>query len=267
MNILLLDIDGVLVQPGGYRKAVRATLDHFINQVGLRNLAPEEEDIAYCESLGITNEWDIIPICLGVIIETLLDKNPKISLPVKWKEVSNILRNLDSVIDQVDYQTKIQKVGKLIKIGISPSNAILENGLADIVNHPFPLLSSQPFFRSLFLDTKEVTKSITTSRFQNYVLGSQIYQEIYKTKAQVNTQSYLTLFDHTLVSDKILSNILILTQLGKLIPVIVSTRPSLPPRDAFPIQNGFSPEAEMGIYLRELIERIQKDARSDFFYH
>jgi len=247
MNILLLDIDGVLVQPGGYREAVRASFNHFMGQFGLPNLAPVEEDIAYSESLGITNEWDIIPICLAIIIESLLEKYPKIRLPGEWNKTSNILRNLDSIIDQVDYQGRLQKVGKLLKTGISPSNAILDNGLADTENHPFPLLTPQPFFKSLFLDTKEVTKSITTSLFQNYVLGKQVYEDIYKVNAPVDTQSYLTLFDRPLISENNTIRIQKLTNLGKLVPVIVSTRPSLPPRDNLLLQNGFSPEAEMGM--------------------
>ncbi len=34
-RVLLLDIDGVLVRPGGYRAALHATLNYFVNLMGL----------------------------------------------------------------------------------------------------------------------------------------------------------------------------------------------------------------------------------------
>ncbi|NTV84159.1 MAG: hypothetical protein HGA23_07660, partial [Bacteroidales bacterium] len=79
--VFIFDLDGVLVQPGGYRQGITATMRYFTQSWGLEALAPDEEAIALCESHGITSEWDIVPICLAGLLETLLHHNIGLNLP------------------------------------------------------------------------------------------------------------------------------------------------------------------------------------------
>ena len=58
IKIILLDVDGVLVYPGGYRAALRATLDHFIYPT----LEIDEETLTELERRGIASEWDMAPL-------------------------------------------------------------------------------------------------------------------------------------------------------------------------------------------------------------
>ncbi len=52
-KIILLDIDGVLVTPGGYRAALHSTLNHFATLMGVPHFDFHEEQIAELEKHGI----------------------------------------------------------------------------------------------------------------------------------------------------------------------------------------------------------------------
>ena len=45
-TVFLFDVDGVLVKPGGYRAAVRATVNYFTRQLNLGDLSPSDETVA-----------------------------------------------------------------------------------------------------------------------------------------------------------------------------------------------------------------------------
>ncbi len=253
-RILLLDIDGVLIQPGGYREAVRATIIYFTRQAGLPNLAPEEEILAFFESRGITNEWDIIPICLATIFETILGKYPQIILPKDWATAAANINSQQVRIGSVDYRKKILEITQLFKTGKSPSTVIFEAGESRGGGQPFLLISKHPLFTSLFHDNKNVAESLATRIFQNFVLGSDVFQEIYHINPLMITPPYLNQYDRPLLSKWNCLEILKLSKEGRISAVAFTARPSLPPEGSEIPLEGYSPEAELALALVGLSE-------------
>ena len=76
-KIVLLDIDGVLVHPGGYRAALRATVNHFIEPP----LVIPEEVLTDLENRGISSEWDMAPLLLASYWTDRLSHHPIFNLP------------------------------------------------------------------------------------------------------------------------------------------------------------------------------------------
>jgi hypothetical protein len=255
MKIILLDIDGVLLQPGGYREAVKTTIDYFTQSMGLGSLLPTEEEIGLCESLGITNEWDIVPIFLAIFIEQCLEQNPWLNSLECWEDTIESIKKLGIMEARNTDSSSISKIGQQLIPGMSPSLAILEIGLKSPERSPFPKLSQQPFFRQLFAFNKDIAKSYTTEIFQNFVLGSQVFQNTYHLPAKVETKSYLTRYDLPLLSEDARNRILQSSISGKVRPVAYSARPSLPPRQVtLQSLTDYSPEAEMALELVGLPE-------------
>ena len=248
-RILLLDIDGVLLQPGGYREAVSAAINYFTRQAGLLDLAPEEEILAFFESKGITNEWDIVPICLAVILETMMSSFPEINLPEDWTSAAAIIKSLPVKTKRVDYRKIINEIVEYLQPGKSPSVSIYEAVRGGPGGEPFPCLSKSYLFDSLFQETKDVRKSLTTRIFQNYVLGGEVYRKIYGLEPLAAIPSYLDQFDRPNLSRLNGGKIDSLMKAGKLFPVAYTARPSLPPEGTVPQEAGFSPEAEMALRL------------------
>ena len=75
-KVILLDIDGVLVQHGGYRAALHATLNHFANLMGLSHFDFPEEKLAELEKRGIFSEWDMVPLLLAALWNDILSHRP-----------------------------------------------------------------------------------------------------------------------------------------------------------------------------------------------
>ena len=66
-TVILLDVDGVLVHDRGYRAAVMATVEYFGGQLGLRGMAPTQEEIDALHASGFSNEWDLNPFVVGIL--------------------------------------------------------------------------------------------------------------------------------------------------------------------------------------------------------
>ena len=86
----------------------------------------------YSSSQGITNEWDIIPICLGTIFESILRAHPETDLPAGLDHLDGI--HLTSPDAKLDFETPVLHTGRLARAGMSPSEAIYHAGEGG----PFP---------------------------------------------------------------------------------------------------------------------------------
>ena len=72
MNILLFDVDGVLIEDGGYYAALVAATNYFNLLMGAD---PDLLDAALRDQFqarGYVNEWDLCPLIAGTLmVETL----------------------------------------------------------------------------------------------------------------------------------------------------------------------------------------------------
>ena len=87
-KVILLDVDGVLVTPGGYRAALHATLNHFATLMGAPHFDFHEEKIAELEKRGIFSEWDMVPVLLGAEWNDILAKTGNEHLPSDLKSAA-----------------------------------------------------------------------------------------------------------------------------------------------------------------------------------
>jgi len=68
MDILIFDMDGVLVKPEGYHRALQETvrLAGISTQYGEVQLT--DNQIAQFEALGISSEWHSSALCMAVMV-------------------------------------------------------------------------------------------------------------------------------------------------------------------------------------------------------
>ena len=72
IKLLLFDVDGVLIEDGGYYAALIKTLDYFNRLLGADPIVFGLPDRDQFQSRGYVNEWDLCPLCAGILlIETL----------------------------------------------------------------------------------------------------------------------------------------------------------------------------------------------------
>ena len=232
-TVLLLDIDGVLVSPGGYRAALHATLNYFVNLMGLPHFEFPEEKLAGFERRGITSEWDMVPLLLGVLWNDILSHQTRVNLPVSVSSAAveiglhlNGYRPSDLIIPEFE-----------LVAGQYPADTALKNGFFSSI--PMPLRTN------LLHRSRDVHFSQTMRIFQHFTLGNQAFTQTYDLPVEVETESLLHKYDRSNINDTIRDK---LRQPGLHLAAFTA-RPSAPPREVETPPLGYAPEAEIALDL------------------
>jgi len=223
-RIILLDIDGVLVQPHGYRAALRATAQCFIGDFKI-----EEEVLTSLEKRGISSEWDMVPLIIASYWDLILSQHP--------------IRNLPDDVSAAAREIQIQS-GMIFSIpefelvpGQYPAQTAYEAGLFSSI--------PEMLRKNLLTETRDIRKSETMRTFQHFTLGSKRFEETYQLSAEFEAKSLLMMKDESNI------NALVCEKLSR--PenhlAAFTARPSHPPREIEDSIPGYAPEAELALEL------------------
>lgn len=232
-TVLLLDIDGVLVKPGGYRAALHATLNYFVNLMGLPHFEFPEEKLAGFEKRGITSEWDMVPLLLAVLWEDILSRQPAANLPGEVATAAiEIGKHLNGYVPSDLLIPEFELVP-----GQCPADTALQSGF-------FPSIPVQ-LRNNLLQRSRDVQSAHTMRIFQHYTLGSEAFKRTYALPAEIETESLLHKYDKSNIDDTIRAK---LRQAFTHITAFTA-RPSAPPREVKAPPLGYAPEAEIALDL------------------
>ena len=243
-KIALFDIDGVLVRPGGYRAAVVATLGVFSQRMGVPGLQPGEENLGLLEAMGITNEWDMIPLLLAVALEQASAQG---SAPT-WQtlaEAMGWMRTRDWAHFQVDYAPALRRMQAYLTAGMPPIDAVRRGCEQQAEAGPLPQIVRQPLWQALFANKDRPDLCETTRVFQQYVLGSRNYQQNYQLTPEFETDSCLERYDQVAIAPAWASRLLQAREQKHLAMSFLTARPSLVPPSGMALGMRGSPEAEL----------------------
>lgn len=223
-TIWLFDIDGVLVQPGGYRAAVRETVKHFTRQMGLEDLSPSEETYAIFESQGITSEWDMVPITLALILEAASARLGRGFDSLNSAIESLKTQDLSALV--VDFAPTLRALGAIVQPGVAPADSLLAlveegQGLSF-----FPRLAGHGVLRDLLANTRKPAISRTTHVFETYVLGHEVYCREVGLPAEVQSDSLLEKLDRPLLLPETREQVRAWIAQGRLKAAAYTARPS-----------------------------------------
>jgi hypothetical protein len=227
-KIILLDIDGVLVHPGGYRAALRATVQRFVGQ----DFEIQEDLLTGMEKRGISSEWDMSPLIIAAYWEDVLSRQSMTSLP---DDVSAAAGEIQRLKVEPPKNLSIPEFDLLP--GQYPSDAAFQAGC-------FPPIP-ETLRKNLLTGTRNVNASRTMRTFQHYTLGSKHFEETYNLQAEFETESLLLKYDHSNLDDEFHAA---LFQNGNHIAAFTA-RPSHPPQEAADSTLGYAPEAELALEL------------------
>jgi len=249
-TLLLLDIDGVLVHPVGYKMALRATVNHFAAQMGLPEMGPDDEEIAIFEACGITNEWDSGAMCVSTIVLAALEERPDLRRDTLGGTLEAI--NAEGApVSRPDYRILARTILPMIQRGQGVPAALHLAQLAQYTDaENLPLLAA-------LLDDVYTIRTPTTQIFQNHTLGSVYYAETYGETPPLQLDSYLKQYDMPLLSKTNRERLVTWHGANGNGAAVFTARPSWPPVD-LPERNpfGHAPEAELAAELLEIEGKI-----------
>jgi hypothetical protein len=247
--ITLFDLDGVLIQPGGYRAAVKATINYFARKLGLGDQTPKEEDLAFFEANGVTSEWDMVPICSAILIDLAINAAGLEFPDVSFEELSTFIREKGIKI-QADYRAEIERLTPYLKKpGVPAAESLLE---AVREGNVFQTGGHGRYLTELLGDTRHVAGSETLRVFQNFILGNEGFVRAYGHPAEFKCDSYLTKYDSSLLTHENQERLQTLIAEGAIQAGVITARPSLAPAGMQDAGNDYSPEAELAMSLTGL---------------
>ncbi len=255
MNILLFDVDGVLIEDGGYYAALIKTLDYFNRLMGASPIVFSPADREQFQSRGYVNEWDLCPLCASILLIETLARQPDRSLTsapfedflrqCRGSPVPQLATVAQPYLEQID-----QARGKPAE----RARDVLLNALAQLALREDTRAASEAMLREMFAQTHDIDRAPVTQIFQEFVIGSQLYAESYQLPPRFNVPSVLITEDRSLISPGARQKLASWTLADRAQICVYTARPSLPPADDpdHISHVGYSPEAELGMQLLDM---------------
>jgi hypothetical protein len=222
-TLLLLDVDSVLIDPQGYRVALRSTIDHFAQAMGQPPVDLTLEENTFFEACGITSEWDSAPMCVGALLAEALRLKPDLARPSVIETLAAI-REAGGVVPRPDLVAVARAVFAATPEG-APSTATIWRLLQERTPE-----AAHPLLAELFIKN-HLPGSPTTRVFQQIALGSARFAQTYGQPADFEAESALLAHDRPLLAPDTRDRLLARVATDGWGAAIYTARPSLPPAD------------------------------------
>jgi hypothetical protein len=230
-TIILFDMDGVLIHADGYHQALQSSVRLIGRNIGIKEPVLSKEQISHFEAAGVTHEWETLAICTAILLLQVWQFDGNIRLP---RDINSTPENfLISGEDRFwDFLYEIDLQGK------EPTSYA-----ASILNQQnSSLTKEQRKYLELVLGSGiDINQSPTLRVFQEYVLGSDQYSQIYGFPSFLDTKSYLELYDRKVLTEENRTRLIGWLESDDCHAAIFTNRPSHPPEGFFS-----TPEAELG---------------------
>jgi hypothetical protein len=255
MHVLLLDVDGVLIEDGGYSAALIKTLAYFNRLMGAGPIVFAEPDRARFQARGYVNEWDLCPLCAGILIVETLARQPDLALtPAPFEDFLRQFRAVP-VPQLAEVATPyLEQIDQVQGKPVERARDVLLNALAQLGLQGDTRAAAAALLCAMFASTHDIAHAPVTQIFQEHVIGSQLYAESYHLPPRFSEPSVLATEDRALISAASQQKLAEWRRADRVRLCVYTARPSLPPVDDPDRVShiGYSPEAELGMQLLKM---------------
>jgi hypothetical protein len=232
--ILLFDMDGVLLQPRAYHRALRENVAYWGRQLGYQNVELSQMDVHAFESAGITAEWISSSLCVALMLEKVWRLEPLADIPAD--HLRSPLPSHD--LAGPDFNAATQWLGCM-------------NGSLTQEERCVTYLREQPIDHAV---SDQLIRLVQGARFfkqsavhrlqQELVIGSGRIRAVYGLDPWWDHPGYLESIDLPCLDQADIQTLLEKKSCGQFHMAILTNRPSTPPDGFFD-----TPEAEIGLTL------------------
>jgi hypothetical protein len=246
-TVLIFDMDGVLVEPRRYRAALAGTMDYFGGLMGFDALYPGEETIAWFESRGIISEWDIAPLFLAAVFESILIEFPNIQYVKDLPASCKIINSAKILRPEIEYAHDLDYLVRNKVAGLNFCDLILRMNHENHPQKPFSNLSETPLFMTLFNESRNIHSNIITRVFQEIFLGKVNFENAFHIPVITENQNASLVDDIELISSHWKNKLTPVNKRDDFAVVIYTARPSATNHQHNDGLIEFSPEADLVI--------------------
>jgi hypothetical protein len=231
-QILLFDMDGVLLIPGGYCESLKSSVKRMGLALGMSSVDLTNDQIARFEARSITNEWDTLAICTVLSLLEIWQSDPEVrlnSLVPKKDRLSSQTPAYDDFLDSFTH------------VGSLPCRSAYEKIIQE---NPALGESQKSHLREILFNARDIDKSPLLGSHQETVLGSEAFHDHYHLAPQLGIKSYLTEYDQPALTPETKKTLYTWLSDNNHLAGIMTNRPSSTPPGYLS-----SPEAELGAEL------------------
>ncbi len=238
-DILLFDLDGVLVEPIGYRRALQETIARVGRALGYKAVQLSAEDIAAFEAAEATSEWDSAAMCCALLLQHAWQHDPGLPWPREPTAPEIGLHGLPAP-DFGAFARRLATIGPDgDHVPVRAEAHLLDDG---------NLTSQQAeTLRSILRNARDVRRSATHRIFQELALGSAAFEAAYNIEPALTTESYLQKYDQTTLTRETMAGLHAWLTRAAHAAAIFTNRPSHSPGAL-----SGTPEAEAGAHVAGL---------------
>lgn len=240
MRILLFDLDGVLLEPRGYHKALRETAALVGRWLGYRRVNLTREDIELFESVDVTSEWDSAAICAALLLRGLWTISPDVMLPSTPPIPRLPAHDLPTPNFQAFFRSE-----QMAPVSGTPPTLLAERSLlSDGRDYTQAQVAA---LRGMLRGARQINGSLSHRLFQELVLGTQVFRDAYRTQPLLPSRGGLLARDRPMLPATARERLLVWLEKTDHHAAVFTNRPSRGPPGAFLV-----PEAELGLAAAEL---------------
>lgn len=242
LKIFLFDLDDVLLESGGYHRALKETVAGISRALGFHQANICDDVIHRFEAAGITAEWDSAAICVALLLARVWSRTPEFEIPTQLPLPKPPFHSLSApdfgtFIDTINHNPdsdchSIQLAERAIIEWTRKFSTTQQKKIVDILRQ-----------------SRDINRSIAHRMIQELNLGSEIFAQTYGLLPALQSESYLLKFDRPLLSTRNRSRLLDWLEIAGNHAAIFTNRPSHPPPGVFE-----TPEAELGARVAGLDE-------------
>jgi hypothetical protein len=227
-------MDGVLLEAGGYHRALQDTVALIARALGYQGLQITQNDIDYFEAVGVTSEWDSSAICTALLLSQVWKKYPALLLPTDPTSAPFSMHSLPSPDFQSFYTTLSQEPDLDIPPLERAERLFFKNRNGQTPDQMREL-------QNVLRQARSIQGSLTHRLFQEMVLGSRIFEDTYQLSPFLNCDSYIRMYDRPLLDHEGQKWLHSLVNTGGFSAVIFTNRPSRAPQGSTPRKQRSAP--------------------------
>jgi hypothetical protein len=243
--IVVFDVDGVLVNPIGYRLGFQKTICHYLEQMAQPCVFPSEEISELFEAHSANSEWDMVPISLAIILEAELEQICCKRVPHSLESTLQVVKGKHQGKIEVNFADMLDRLSPTFKNAVVPSQGLLK-ALEDHPGSLLPILGKTALIRSLLGNTRDFNRCLPNRTFENFVHGADFEKYFGPAVIQGLGPSLLEK-DIPLLSAEACGRLRDLYRHKGVRFSAVTYRPSLPPLGVTTRARGYPPEAEIAL--------------------
>ena len=252
-NLYLIDIDNVLIYPGGYRESFSRTINHLLRAMGWKDSNSHHSSAQVFEAHGITNEWDMCAICLSGLFVAVAQKIPDVIFSASVLDSLAIVKTLGLPRQEVNFSQLAREVAAEMQPSETQVPTLAAPRVFDRIVRstcdPKSHNSINVLLDHILSNARDIERSRTMSIFQNYAIGSANFVKTYSKPSHIETSSLIVKHDVPILSTINCERLLAASVKKEIRPVIFTARPSLPPLGVQDEAHYYSPEAELAVEL------------------